>query len=64
METFYACPTNKEWNFIQAAIFQKHIEATQPTITSNEMPPYHTLIIEANITSSQAKNSNQKIDKY
>jgi hypothetical protein len=28
------------------------------------MPTYHTLIIEANITSSQAKNSNQKIDKH
>ncbi len=28
------------------------------------MPPDHTFIIEANITSSQAKNSNQKIDKH
>jgi hypothetical protein len=28
------------------------------------MPPYHTLIIKANITSSQAENSNQKIDKH
>jgi hypothetical protein len=27
------------------------------------MPPDHTLIIKANITSSQAKNSNQKNDK-
>jgi hypothetical protein len=33
-------------------------------MTSNEMPPDHTLIIKANITSSQAKNSNQKIDKH
>jgi hypothetical protein len=57
----YACPTNKEWNSIQAAIFQKHIEVTHPAITSNEMPPDHTLIIKANITSSQAKNSNQKL---
>jgi hypothetical protein len=54
---------NKEWNSIQAAIFQKHIEATHPTMTSNEMPREHTLIIETNIISSQAKNSNQKIDK-
>jgi hypothetical protein len=46
------------------AILQKHIEATDPTMTSNTMPPDHTLIIEANITSSQAKNSNQKIDKH
>ncbi len=28
------------------------------------MPPDHTLIIEANITTSQAKNFNQKIDKH
>jgi hypothetical protein len=28
------------------------------------MPPNHTLIIKANITSSLAKNSNQKIDKH
>jgi hypothetical protein len=55
---------NIEWNSIQAAIFQKHIEATHPTITSNEIPLDHTLIIEAKITSSQAKNSNQKNDKH
>jgi hypothetical protein len=28
------------------------------------MPPDHTLIIKANKKSSQAKNSNQKIDKH
>ena len=28
------------------------------------MPPDHTLIIEANITSSLSKNSNQKVDKH
>jgi hypothetical protein len=54
---------NKEWISIQAAIFHKHIEATHPTITSNYMPPDHTLIFKANITSSQAKNCNQNIDK-
>ena len=48
----YACPTNKERNSIQAAIFQKHIQATHPNVTCNEMPPEHTLIIEGNITSS------------
>ena len=55
---------NKERNAIQAAIFQKHINATHLTITSNEMPPDHTLIIEANITSSLSKNSNQKVDNH
>jgi hypothetical protein len=28
------------------------------------MPPDHTLIVEANITTSLAKNSNQKIEIY
>jgi hypothetical protein len=55
---------NKEWCSFQAAIFQKHIDATHSTITSNELPPDHTLIIKANITSSQAKNSNQKNDEH
>ncbi len=55
---------NKEENSIQAEIFQKHIEATHPTIISNEMPQDHTLIITANITSFQEKNSNQKNDKH
>ncbi len=34
----YACPTNKEQNSIQAAIFQKHIQATHPNVTCDEMP--------------------------
>jgi hypothetical protein len=55
---------NKEQYSIQAATFQKHIGATHPTMTSNAMPPDHTHIIKANITSSQAKNSNKKIDKH
>jgi hypothetical protein len=55
---------NKEWNSIQAAMFQKHIEATHPTMTSNEMRLDYTLIIKTNITHSQAKNSNQKNDKH
>ena len=57
----YACPTNKEQNVIHAAIFQKHIPATHPSITSNEIPPKHTLIIEAIITRSISKKSNQKL---
>jgi hypothetical protein len=52
---------NKEQNSIQAALLQKHIEAIHPTINSNEMPPDHTLILKANLTSYQAKNSNKKM---
>jgi len=55
-DTCYACPTNKERNAIQAAIFQKHIQATHP----NE----HTLIIEGNITSSISHTTRQRIDRH
>jgi hypothetical protein len=60
----YACPTNKERNAIQAAIFQKHIEATHPNVTCDELPPEHTLIIEANISSSVSNTTQQRIDRH
>jgi hypothetical protein len=60
----YVCSTNKERNSIQRAIFQQHIHTTHPSITSNKMPPDHTLIIEANISSSVSKKSHQKIDRH
>ena len=60
----YACPTNKERNAIQAAIFQKHIQATHPNVTCDEMPPEHTLIIEGNITSSISHTTRQQIDRH
>jgi hypothetical protein len=49
---------------IQKAIFQQHIQATHPSVTTNELPPDHTLIIEAHITSSISKKSQQKVDKH
>jgi hypothetical protein len=60
----YACPTNKERNSIQKALFQKHINTTHPSITCKEMPLNHTLIIEANISSSISKKSQHKIDRH
>ena len=60
----YACLTNKERNSIQAAIFQKHIQATHPNVTCDEMPPEHTLIIEGNITSSISNTTRQRIDRH
>ena len=60
----YACPTNKERNAIQAAIFQKHIQETHPNVTCDEMPPEHTLIIEGNITSSISHTTRQRIDRH
>ncbi len=60
----YAYPTNKERNAIQKALFRKHINTTHPSITTNELPPNHTLIIEANISSSVSKRSKHKIDRH
>ena len=53
----YACPTNKERNGISAGVFKNHIIATHPLITSNELPPDHTLMIEASIRTKSKKVS-------
>ena len=55
---------NKEQNSIQAEIFQKHIQATHPSVMCNEIPPEHTLIIEGNITSSITSTKRQQIDRH
>jgi hypothetical protein len=47
--TCYACPTNKERNGITAGVFRNHILATHPRVDSCEMPPDHTLMIEASM---------------
>ncbi len=60
----YACPTNKEQNSIQAAIFKDHIQATHPNVTSNEMPPELTVIIKGHITSSMSNTKRQRIDRH
>ncbi len=49
---------------IQKAISQHHIQATHPSVATNELPPDHTLIIEAHITSSNSKKSQQKVDQH
>ena len=46
----FACSTNKERNGVAAASFKRHIEDTHPTITDDNPPPDHTLIIEASIS--------------
>jgi hypothetical protein len=40
------------------------MHTTHPPINSNKDPPEHTVIIEADITSSIAKNAHQKINKH
>ncbi len=49
---------------IQKEIFQQHIKATHPSVATNELPLDHTLIIEAHITSSNSKKSQQKVDRH
>jgi hypothetical protein len=63
-DTCYACPTNNKRNSIQALIFKKHILATHPSIHSNVNPPEHTIIIEADISSSVAKTAHKKIKEH
>ncbi len=60
-DTCYACPTNHKGNSIQASIFKKHILATHPSVHSNVNPLEHTIIIEADISSSGAKTAHRKI---
>jgi hypothetical protein len=57
----YACPTNKQRNGVTAAAFRKHIMQTHPNIDTNELPPDHTLMIEATITTSgQQRRGNKR----
>lgn len=51
----YACPTNKERNGVAAGTSQQNILATHPEINSDELPPYHTLMVEAKIQKGGAK---------
>ena len=51
-DTCYATPTNKERNSISAGMFDQHVRETHPRILRSELPPKHTLIIEADMTTS------------
>ncbi len=44
--------------------FLKNIQATHPNVTSNEMPPEHTLIIKGHITSSMSNTKRQRINRH
>jgi len=56
-EICFACPTNKERNAITAGIFKEHILATHPTINDIQMPPDHTLMVEASMRQKRKKVS-------
>ena len=57
VDTCYACPTNKERNSITASIFKRHVQATHPDAQSFELPPDHTIIIEADIQPTTGSNN-------
>ena len=52
----YACAMNKERNAYQAGIFRDHIIHTHPPVDSPDLPPNHTIIIEAVIQKSTGKS--------
>lgn len=52
----YACAMNKERNAYQTGIFSDHIIQTHPPVDSPDLPPNHTIIIEAVIQNSTGKS--------
>lgn len=60
-DTCYACPFNKQRNASSAGIFQEHLRSGLfPSIDSDDLPPDHTIIIEADI---QSHTSDDKTGK-
>ena len=59
--TCYACPFNKQRNAVSAGIFQDHLcSGLFPPIDSDELPPDHTIIIEADIQSCTSSDNTRK----
>ena len=48
-DTCYATPFNKERNSINAGVVSQHIKDTHPRVDSDELPPTHTIFIEAEV---------------
>ena len=63
LDVVYAAPKNTERNSISAGNFKRHILETHPNIDSSDVPPNHTVIVEANITSSVRGKKNKKNQK-
>ena len=60
-DTCYACPFNKQRNEISAGIFKRHISSDDfPSVDSNELPPLHTIMIEAEFHSQSTDNKKGK----
>jgi hypothetical protein len=48
-ESCYATPNNAERNSITAGIFKEHLKQTHPLSSSEELPPDHTVMVEADV---------------
>ena len=57
----YACPSNLQRNQISWGIFDKRIRANNPLATSNDPPPDHTIIIEADIQSKSSSRAGSSV---
>jgi hypothetical protein len=55
----YACYTNSERTTVHATLFEKHI-ANFPTVSSDEPPPEHTVILEADILKAPKRRPKKK----
>ena len=52
LDAVFACPKNTERNSISAGNFKRHVLQTHPSVHVITDPPNHTIIIEADIKSS------------
>ena len=60
-DTCYACPFNKQRNATSSGIFQEHLCSGEfPSVDSNELPPDHTILIEADIHSCTSNDNKGK----
>ena len=60
----YACPTHVMWSSIHARIQNMHILCAHPDYMDNaQVPPSHTIIIEANMRNSNNKNAKTILDR-
>ena len=57
LDVCYACPYNIERNPVVSGNFRNHVIETHPSIESLDISPYHTIIIEADITSTNKKGN-------
>ncbi len=55
----YACWKNSERVSIHASVFQKHINDF-PSVDSSDLPPEHTIVVEADIRKAPKRRKSQK----